>query len=219
MTRKTKAAQPDPDKILRRTAKPGTTDARANAEAMLDPSATALATVRQFNVGTFGNAAFTETYEVLHEQAKAVNAGDLSLQRAMLSGQAAALNSIFMELARRASLNMGEFVKAADTYMRLALKAQTQCRATIESLDRLANGHVQTVKHVHVADGGQAVIADHFHQNAGGQENGKANEQPYATGTGAAGASPALPSPDPLGQGVPIPSGAGQAAMQDARRQ
>ncbi|MEP7223040.1 MAG: hypothetical protein ABI673_10310 [Novosphingobium sp.] len=219
MTRKTKAAQADPDKTLRYVTKPGKSKARANAEVMLDPSATALATLERFNVGTFGSAGTTETYEILHEQAKAVNAGDLSQQRTMLAGQASALNSIFMEMSRRGSLNMDEYIKAADTYMRLALKAQAQCRATIEALDRLTNGHVQTVKHVHVNEGGQAVIADHFHQNSGGQENGKENEQPHATGSGPTGASPALPSPDPLGQGMPIPSRAGQAAMQDARRQ
>jgi hypothetical protein len=81
--------------------------------------------------------------------------------------------------------------------MRLALKAQANCRATLETLGKLHQPREQTVKHVHVNEGGQAVVADHFHQHTGGKENGQSSEQPYATGT--AGESTALSSPDPIG--------------------
>src|SRR3546814_3872668 len=57
----------------------------------------------------------------------------------------------------------------------------------------------QTVKHVHVNEGGQAVVADHFHQHTGDRENGKSVKQSDATG--AAGTIAALPSSDPLGNG------------------
>lgn len=110
-------------------------------------------------------------------------------------------------------------VSAWKAYLRLGLKAQAQCRSTIEALDRLTTGHVQTVKHDHVNEGGQAVIADQFHNHAGGSKNGQSAEQPHATGTGAAGTGPALPGPDPFGQAVPILGGEGEPAMQDARRQ
>ncbi len=135
----------------------------------------------------------------------------------MLAAQADALNSIFTEMARRAALNMGEYIGATESYMRLGLKAQAQCRATIEALDSLTSGRVQTVKHVHVNEGGQAVVADHFHQHTGGKENGQSDEQPHATG--AAGESAALPSPDAIGPAVPIASGKRKAAVPDARRQ
>jgi hypothetical protein len=72
----------------------------------------------------------------------------------------------------------------------------------------------QTVKHVHVNEGGQAVVADHFH--AGGRENGKTIKQSHALGP--APSSAALPSPDPERDGVPIPSREGQAPLQNARR-
>src|SRR3546814_2968257 len=88
--------------------------------------------------------------------------------------------------------------------MRLALKAQAACRSTLEALARLHQPREQTVKHVHVNEGGQAVVADHFHQHTGDRENGKSVKQSDATG--AAGTIAALPSPDPLGNGVPIPS-------------
>ncbi|MBV1917310.1 MAG: hypothetical protein KUG65_04520 [Sphingomonadaceae bacterium] len=76
----------------------------------------------------------------------------------------------------------------------------------------------QTVRHVHVNEGGQAVVADQFHNHTGGKESGKSNEQPHASDGGAAGESPALPSPNPQGNGVPIPGGQGRDAVQDARR-
>lgn len=218
--KKTKAGAQPASKTLNIDSKPGVSRERRLAEISLDPAAHAMMTGLQYNKGSFGEQDLSETYAALADEAKAVKAGDLSHQTAMLAGQASALNSIFTELARRAGVNMGEHLQATQLYMRLALKAQSQCRATIEALDRLANGHVQTVKHVHVGQGGQAVIADEFHHHQpgaqGGQQNGQSIEQPHATGTGATGAVTALPSPDPFGNGVPLPSGERQAAVQDA---
>jgi hypothetical protein len=101
--------------------------------------------------------------------------------------------------------------------MRLGLKAQAQCRATIEALDRLTSGRVQTVKHVHVNEGGQAIVADQFHQHTGGQKSGQSAEQPHATGE--AGESAALSGPHPLGEAVPIPGGERESEVPHARRQ
>ena len=70
------------------------------------------------------------------------------------------------------------------------------------------------LRHVHVNEGGQAVIAENV--NTGGPENGKIDNQSVATAT--AGIGPALLSTDPFGSGVPIPNRKGEAAMQDARR-
>jgi hypothetical protein len=61
-------------------------------------------------------------------------------------------------LARRAALNMGEYINAAETYMRLALKAQSQCRATIETLALIKNPPPVTfVKQANIAHGPQQV--------------------------------------------------------------
>ena len=62
---------------------------------------------------------------------------------------------------------------------------------------------------------GQAVIADQFHNHAGGQGNGKIDDQSHATG--AAGIGPALLGADPFGNGVPIPSREGSEAVPHAR--
>lgn len=199
----------------------GKSEAQQFAEIAISPAAHSLTTVQQFTKPVFGEQDTSALYSALAAQTKAGMNGDLSQARAMLTGQAISLNTIFTEMARRAGANMGEYMTAAQLYMRLALKAQAQCRSTIEALDRLTNGHVQTVKHVHVAEGGQAVIADEFHHHTGGKQNGRSDEQPHATGNtgGTAGEGPALSGPDPLGQGVPIASGEGQQAVQDARGQ
>jgi hypothetical protein len=52
----------------------------------------------------------------------------------MLSSQAIALDSIFNRLAVQAQASIGKHPKVVDTYLRLALKAQSQCRATAEAL-------------------------------------------------------------------------------------
>jgi hypothetical protein len=153
---------------------------------------------------------------VRHEQSVTAKAesGDLAVASRLLAAQAVTLDAMFTELARRVALNMGEYINAAERYGRLALKAQTNCRATLESLAKLHQPREQTVRHVHVAEGGQAVVADHFH--AGGPGNGKSIKQSHAAV--AAGECAALPSPDPKRDGVPVPGGKRKAALQNARR-
>jgi hypothetical protein len=52
--------------------------------------------------------------------------------------QAHALETIFNALAQRVAQNMGAgYMEATETYLRLALKAQSQCRTTIEALGEL----------------------------------------------------------------------------------
>jgi hypothetical protein len=149
-------------------------------------------------------------------QAKATNAatGDLKFATEMLVAQANSLDTMFAEFARRAALNMGDYINATESYSRIALKAQSNCRATLEALMKLHQPREQTVKHIHVNEGGQAVVADHFH--AGGRENGKSIKQSHAAI--AAGERTALPGPDAERDGVPVPSRERKAALPDARR-
>ena len=81
--------------------------------------------------------------------------------------------------------------------MRLALKAQSACRSTLEALARLHQPREQIVKHVHVNQGGQAVVADHFHNQPGALENGQSIKQSDATGS--SGPHAALPCSDAQG--------------------
>jgi hypothetical protein len=146
-------------------------------------------------------------------------AGDLAFASRTLAAQALTLDAMFTELARRSAANMGEYINAAERYARLALKAQANSRATFEALAKLHQPREQTVRHVHVNEGGKAFIADQFHNHTGAAENAKSVKQPHAIGIGAAGTGPALPSPDPIGPTVPIASGEREGAVPNARRQ
>ena len=118
--------------------------------------------------------------DAIRANADAAAKGELAFASRMLAAQAMTLDKIFTEMARRMALNMGEYLSASETYGRMAMKAQAQSRATLEALAKLHQPREQTVKHVHVNEGGQAVLADHFH--AGGQENAKSNKQSHAAG-------------------------------------
>lgn len=146
-------------------------------------------------------------------------AGDLAIASRLLASQAITLDAMFTELARRAALNMGEYLSAAESYGRMALKAQSNCRATLEALAKLHQPREQTVRHVHVNEGGQAVIADQVHHHAGGNQNAGTTKQPHAAGTGAAGSGPAMLGHDAQGNGVPITSREREPAVPNARRQ
>ena len=67
-----------------------------------------------------------------------------------------------------------------------------------------------------VNEGGQAVVADHFHNHAGGGENAETTEQSHATGS--ASKSQAMLGHDPQEKGVPITSGERKEALPNARR-
>ncbi len=84
------------------------------------------------------------------------------------------------------------------------------------TLAKLHQPREQTDRHVHVNEGGQAVVADHFHHHAGAAKNDKSVKQSDATE--AAGACAALPGPDANGSGVPVPGSERQAAVPHARR-
>lgn len=84
----------------------------------------------------------------------------------MLAAQTIALNAVFSDIAWRAARNTMEYLPATETYLRLALKAQAQCRATIEALAEIKNPRpVAFVKQANIAQGTSALnISD---RNAG----------------------------------------------------
>jgi hypothetical protein len=122
----------DPDQITA-TARPNEDEAVGVARTVLQPTVQAAVTLKEFSK-PFGELDLDGLIESLREQTQAVNAGDLSRTEAMLAAQAHTLDSIFNNLAQRAALNMGEYLGACDTYLKLALRAQAQCRATLETL-------------------------------------------------------------------------------------
>lgn len=107
---------------------------RMLAELNLSPVIANANSARTFGQGTFGELHLGESISVMREMVDKVKGGDLSDVEATLTAQAVTLDTVFNELARRAALNMGEHLHATETYLRLALKAQAQCRSTLETL-------------------------------------------------------------------------------------
>lgn len=167
------AAKPktDPKKQLRLDDVNDQSRKRRLAEIGLDPAAHGAANVVLFNKGSFGANGITETFEALRSEAKKVSQGSLAGPEAMLVCQAQSLNSIFTELARRSALNMGEYIEASERYMRLALKAQAQCRATIETLAALKNPPLVIARQANISNGPQQVNNGGTPSRAGDLDN------------------------------------------------
>ena len=93
--------------------------------------------------------------------------GDTPLRQVeeMLLAQANALNAMFTSLAERATKQ--EYMKNMEAFTRLALKAQSQCRATLETL-----ADIKQPRHVVIAQ--QANLAHQQQVNNGTGQPGSA---------------------------------------------
>lgn len=127
------------------------------ARVAASPHISAAGVLTRYSKADLGELALTELVNVLREQAGRVNRGDLSRVEAMLSSQATALDVMFAELARRAAINMGEYLDTAEIYLKLALRAQSQCRATLETLAAVKNPSVVIARQANIAHGPQQV--------------------------------------------------------------
>ncbi|RFC32893.1 MAG: hypothetical protein DID92_2727745125 [Candidatus Nitrotoga sp. SPKER] len=116
----------------------------------LMPSANAAAVVAEYTK-VFGEQDVQALMEELRPHMKNVNDGNLQHCEAMLVGQAHALQSIFMNLARRA-VNQ-EYLQQYEMYLRLGLKAQNQCRMTLETLAAIKNPPVVFAKQANINQG------------------------------------------------------------------
>lgn len=103
-----------------------------------------------------GEADLQELVNGLGEQTKNVQAGDMRPIEGMLFRQAKTLETMFTNLARRAAGNDG--LKQFQVNLTLALKAQAQCRSTLEALAEIKNPRsVAFVKQANIANGPQQV--------------------------------------------------------------
>ncbi len=86
--------------------------------------------------------------QTLKDQGAAANRNDLSQAEAMPMNQATALQTLFSRMVERAS--NADYMPNFESFMRVALKAQSQCRATLETLS--------TIKHPPVVYARQANV-------------------------------------------------------------
>ncbi len=91
----------------------------------------------------------------LRDQAAAVQSGDLAHAEAMLINQASALQSLFVRLTERA-MEQGHMPNL-EGFMRMALRAQSQCRATLETLAAIKNPPIVYARQANVTTGPQQI--------------------------------------------------------------
>ncbi len=117
------------------------------------------ALVGQFTADRFPDYDLTQTTFSLQALIKKSNQGDTGLADTLLIAQASSLNSVYLECMRRAAVNMQrEYLEAAETYARLGLKAQAQCRVTLETLSKIKNPpNIAFVNQANIANGPQQV--------------------------------------------------------------
>lgn len=136
------------------SAKPETRNAFAH-EIVLSPTTQNAAGIHAW--GKFaGEQDLGELITGLKEQVRQVQDGNMGRVEAMLYGQAMTLQTIFTSLARKAVAQ--EYLKQFQANLSLALKAQAQCRATLEALAEIKNPRpVSFVKQANIANGPQQV--------------------------------------------------------------
>ncbi len=138
--------------------------------------------------------------EELSNQTDKLKDGDMHRAESMLLAQAQTLNSVFNSLARTAKKQ--EYAKPFEMYLRLAFKAQSQCRATLETLSNIKNLPVVFAKQANIANRPQQInngvpathteeikksiertfIRDATWRDTGQRKSGRGNRQQFRNG-------------------------------------
>jgi hypothetical protein len=146
------------------TAIPGEDPELARARTVTRPEVTNARTLQAIEA----NLELQALVDTLTHQTQAVAGGDLTRSEEMLAAQAHTLDALFNHLARRA-LSV-DYMDHLDTYLKMALRAQSQCRATWETLSVIKNPPmVGYIRQANIAGGHQQV-------NNGPGESSRARE-------------------------------------------
>lgn len=173
-----KATKPEVEKLVRKTVtvqvnKDDTKEVMAEkyARVMLSPEFAAFRVLScaDGKTGSFECIDVPILFDHLRKHAAAVSSGDMTQAEAMLINQATALQTLFARLAERA---MGQgHMPNLEAFMRLSLRAQNQCRATLEALAAIKNPPVIFAKQANISGGHQQInngvpaIASHAEKN------------------------------------------------------
>ena len=136
-------------------ARPGEKESVALARTALRPSVQASVTIKDYGK-VWGDLDLSGLIQCLSEQIEATRGGDASRAEAMLTAQAHTLDAIFNGLAQHA-IN-ADYMDHLEKYLKLALRAQSQCRATWEAITSIKNPPVVGyVRQANIAQGHQQV--------------------------------------------------------------
>ena len=85
------------------------------------------------------------TIQYLRDRGAAIQAGDMSYVKRMLAAQVTLLERLFRHLVTRAGKSSG--AEHYERYMRLAMRAQTQCMRTAAIIEHLGKHNVAKTSH------------------------------------------------------------------------
>ena len=103
----------------------------------------------------FGAVDVSACHNATVDAAERVTGGDLGGMKALLAAQTVTLNALFTDLAARA--HKWTTIESFERYLRLALKAQSNCRATVETVATIKNPPVLFARQANIAHGPQQV--------------------------------------------------------------
>ena len=147
MTTKPKAAEPKGEIVSTETP-------QGRARLAMMPEVNAAGIMHVLNC--IGEPDLDVLIDRIHKAGDAVTKGDMGDAERMLAAQAHALDSMFSSLARRAKAQ--DTLPQYEAHMKFALRAQSQCRATLETLATIKNPpNVAFVKQANIAHGPQQV--------------------------------------------------------------
>lgn len=156
--KKPKAVAKKQEQIFDWECEAGTTLEQAHSEIAVAGVLANASTMATFSKRHLGECDATRAVASLQRSIAASKRGDMSVSDTLLIGQATALNAIFHEMMACSAANIGFHPDAMERYMRLGLKAQSQCRATLESLAKIKNPpNVAFVKQANIAHGPQQI--------------------------------------------------------------
>lgn len=150
--------------------KPGEDEETILARTATHPVTQAAVTVSKYN-RAFGELDIAGLIEALKQANKEERVED------MLIAQAHVLDAIFNNLSQRAAANMAEgYLQATETYLKLALRAQSQARSTWEALANIQNPPVMGyVRQANIAHN-QQVNNFQETENCKSEQSGSDNE-------------------------------------------
>jgi hypothetical protein len=155
-------AKPDPEEYPRKAVQceDGKTPqerGRKYAELTTSPELAAYRVINaaEQNSGLEKNLDVPTLMEALRDQAQAVNHRDLTQAEAMLLSQGTALQSLFARLIEKAF--SAKHISQFNDFMRVALRAQNQCRTTLETLSAIKNPPLIYARQANVTTGPQQI--------------------------------------------------------------
>ncbi len=122
-------------KILEIVAIKGDTEAKAIARAAMESTSRNGMAAIEFMPEVFSGADLNACVNQIRDGAEKIKKGDLSGMEETLVAQVHLLDALLTNMAMKAS--RAEYIQTMESYLRMAFKAQAQCRATVETLTEM----------------------------------------------------------------------------------